>query len=121
MANEDLRAAYEAETGEKLSDYEASYLGDSDEYDAQDRDRYGDEGDEDDTSDFGDEAAESEPEAKYYGPQILDHEPARWVENPETGEGAWAATTADGYGVLSSGAIEACSCGECEGRESWTE
>lgn len=31
MANEELRAAYEAETGETLSDYEASYLGDSDE------------------------------------------------------------------------------------------
>jgi hypothetical protein len=53
--------------------------------------------------------------------RVIDHEPARWVENPETGEGSWAATTEDGWPVLASGAIEGCSCGECEGREDWSE
>lgn len=53
--------------------------------------------------------------------QKIDHQPARWTENPETGVGAYAATTEDGYAVLASGAIEGCSCGECEGREDWSE
>jgi hypothetical protein len=51
----------------------------------------------------------------------LPHGPARWVENPETGEGSYAATTEDGYPVLASGAIEGCSCGDCEGREDLAE
>jgi hypothetical protein len=53
--------------------------------------------------------------------KILPHGPARYVENPETGEGAYAATTEDGCPVLASGAIEGCSCGECEGREDFAE
>jgi hypothetical protein len=30
MSNEEMRAAYEAETGETVSDYDATYFGDSD-------------------------------------------------------------------------------------------
>lgn len=53
--------------------------------------------------------------------KTLPHGPARYVENPETGEGSYAATTEDGYPVLASGAIEGCSCGECENREDFAE
>lgn len=54
-------------------------------------------------------------EAAWAG-ETLPHGPARRVENPETGEGAYAATTEDGYPVLASGAIEGCSCEKCGGK-----
>lgn len=49
--------------------------------------------------------------------EIIAHDEPRWIENPETGEGAWAAWTEEGYAVLASGAIEGCGCGACESRK----